>query len=113
MPEEPQPSAPRPSGPNAVLCVKCDHLNDPALEQCERCGGHLYILCSKCEHKNPRVLSRCAKCKRRLHKTVRDRVRSRREGTVNLLYFAAAAGIILVVGALVVWLAEIPLPRLW
>lgn len=103
----------RPAGPNAVLCVKCEHLNDPKLETCERCGTHLYVLCSRCEHKNPRVLSRCEKCKHRLHKKLRDRVGGSRQRTVNLLYFVAAFGIIAGVAALIVWLADIPVPRLW
>lgn len=105
-------NAPPSAGPNAVLCVKCDHLCALDLERCDRCGAHLYVICSKCEHKNPRVLSRCRECGRRLHKTVGDRVRNRSR-SVNLLYFAGAVLVIIAVAALVIWLADIPTPRLW
>ena len=71
------PESPRQSdSAKAILCVKCEHLCDPALERCDRCGGHLYIICSQCGFKNARVISRCEKCRHRLHKTVKDRVRS-------------------------------------
>lgn len=106
------PSRP-PDSAKAILCVKCEHLCDPSLDRCDRCGGHLFILCSHCGHKNVRVISRCEKCRHRLHKTVKDRVRSGGSGKFNLLYFGAAALVILVAAALVLWLADVPLPRLW
>ncbi len=51
-----------------VLCVKCEHLNPLAVENCEICDGHLYIKCNECGAKNPRVGARCVECQRRLHK---------------------------------------------
>jgi|688.fasta_scaffold77661_2 hypothetical protein len=97
----------------ATLCVKCEHLCDLHLERCDRCGAHLFVLCSGCGHKNPRVISRCEKCQHRLHKTVKDRVRRTGSGRFNLLYFGAAILVIVVAAVLVIWLADIPFPRLW
>jgi hypothetical protein len=113
MQDEP-PAAPRQTDTaRATLCVKCEHLCDPALERCDRCGGHLYILCSHCGHKNARTISRCEQCKHRLHKSAKDRVRAGGAGKFNLLYFGAAVLVILVATGLILWLADVPRPRLW
>ena len=59
----------------AVLCAKCEHLNPPRLNVCERCGAHLHVVCHSCGHRNSRVKTRCVECNHRLHRSSISRVR--------------------------------------
>lgn len=85
-----------------VLCSKCDHLNPAGAQLCEHCNGHLFIVCRDCGQQNARVLLRCEKCKRRLHRTLKDRMRGGNEGKpLNLLY-AGVAGVAILVALVMI-----------
>lgn len=85
-----------------ILCVKCERLNDTTVEKCQHCQSHLYIFCQRCGEKNARVHSRCEKCKRRLHRSVKDRVKGTDSNPLNLLYIGLGlVGILLVIIVLV------------
>lgn len=60
-----------------VLCAKCEHLNAWGLNECKRCGTHLYISCMDCGQRNERVRTRCTNCHRGLHLSLVERVRRR------------------------------------
>ena len=82
----------------AVLCAKCERLNQRGANSCERCGAHLYISCSDCGQRNERVRTRCVHCGRRMHRSALDRFFSKfsvkRAGITPLtiiLYLAAMA----------------------
>jgi hypothetical protein len=93
-----------------VLCVKCERLSDTHLEKCQHCQSHLYIFCQRCGEKNARVHSRCEKCKRRLHRSVKDRVKGTDSNPINLLYIGLGlVGILL----LIVVLIKVSGLRLW
>lgn len=113
MQEELPAPARRTESAKATLCVKCEHLCDLSLDRCDRCGAHLFVKCGHCGHKNARVISRCEKCQHRLHKSVKDRVRHGGSGRLNLLYLGAAVLVVVVATGLIVWLADVPIPRLW
>lgn len=59
-----------PSGPagKGTLCCKCERLNPPDLERCDRCGEALHVECPQCRKRNPRVLMHCTSCRGRLHR---------------------------------------------
>lgn len=101
----------RPASQRGVLCIKCEHLNPPDIENCEECGAHLYVNCQECQTKNSRVSARCSHCGRRLHK--RKKRRGREERGINLLYVALVLAGILVAIIAVIVVAGIRLPRLW
>lgn len=85
-----------------VLCVKCERLNEVGVEKCSNCSSHLYVFCHRCGEKNPRVHSRCEKCKRRLHRSVKDRVKGTDSSPINLVYVGLAlVGILLAIVVLV------------
>lgn len=85
-----------------VLCVKCERLNEVGAEKCVHCNSHLYIFCQRCGEKNARVHSRCEKCQRRLHRSVKDRVRGNDSRPLNLFYIGLTlVGIILAVVLLI------------
>ena len=106
-----------PAGPQngkGVLCVKCEHLNPSGLEKCGTCGAHLFVFCTRCGHVNARVHSRCQQCRRKLHRTARERWKGGEEPQpVNLFYVGLALAGILLLAGLIVWLADLRLPRLW
>ncbi|MCL5098113.1 MAG: hypothetical protein M1608_11420 [Candidatus Omnitrophica bacterium] len=56
-----------------VICAKCKQPNDPGLERCVRCQGHLYVACRACGAKNQRVLTKCRSCGSALHRIKRKR----------------------------------------
>lgn len=100
-------------GRRGVLCVKCEHLNETDAERCSQCTSHLYVFCQRCGAKNPRVNSRCEKCQRRLHRSVKDRVKGNDGRSVNLLYVGLTLiGILLAIVVLIL-VSGFQLPRLW
>jgi len=96
-----------------VLCVKCERLNELEVDKCSKCGSHLFVFCHRCGAKNPRVHSRCEKCRRRLHRSVKDRVSGNDNRPVNMLYVGLTlVGILLAIGVLIL-VSGFQLPRLW
>ena len=53
-------------GSRGVLCGRCEHLNPPASETCEKCGEELFVACDRCGFRNERALTYCRKCRREL-----------------------------------------------
>lgn len=97
-----------------VLCVKCEHLNPSTLEECERCGSHLWVSCHECGAKNRRVNLRCDSCHRRLHKGRSKSGRSTRSWTgVNLWVVGMVIGGILLSIVLLFLLSGQRFVRLW
>lgn len=112
VPSLPDVSA-QPAG-QGVLCVKCEHLNPLGLEKCVTCEAHLFVFCARCGHLNARVHSRCEKCYRKLHRTVRERWKGGDEPRpMNLFYFFLILFGLVALAAMIIWLADIRLPRLW
>lgn len=92
-----------------VLCVRCEHLNPPGIEQCETCRGHLFVTCHECGAKNARVSSRCVECGRRLHKSRRRSARPE-PGINRWLVVVVLVGILVALVALFL-LSGMKLPR--
>jgi hypothetical protein len=63
---------------HGASCPRCEHLNPPAKEHCERCGARLFVECHHCKHLNRRVLTHCEKCQGRLRRGLFHRARRRR-----------------------------------
>ena len=63
--------AEEPSGAmgKGILCCKCERLNPPDLEHCDRCGETLHVDCPQCHKRNSRVLMHCTSCRARLHRS--------------------------------------------
>jgi len=62
----------------AASCPRCEHLNPPGKERCERCGARLFVECQHCRHLNRRVLTHCENCQGRLRRGLFHRARRRR-----------------------------------
>jgi len=107
-------SGSRPSDARGVLCVKCEHLNSIALEECEVCKAHLWVKCLECGAKNRRVNVRCDECKRRMHKgrSNSSRAHSRRSGFNWWIVGMVVGGIVFAIALLLV-VSGLKLPRLW
>ncbi len=104
----------RPSNARGVLCVKCEHLNSIALEECEVCKAHLWVKCLECGAKNRRVNVRCDECNRRMHKgrSSSSMARSRRSGFNWWIVGMVVGGIVFAIVLLFV-VSGLKLPRLW
>lgn len=59
--------------PGTLGCVKCNHPNPGAAEECERCGARLWVVCHECGAKSRRSEPACPRCNRRLRKAKRAR----------------------------------------
>lgn len=97
-----------------LLCKECEHLNPRGLEQCESCNADLFIECHRCHHTNLRVRARCEKCRRRLQRSMGERLSSGPDRSpINLV--SAAVGLLVLFGlaAAGLWWAGFSLPRLW
>lgn len=86
------------SGSRGVLCSKCEHLNPPGRNDCEKCSAHLFLVCRECGQGNERVRTRCTNCGHRLHRSLFGRVKRRMQGSYRL----AALRVLLFMGAIFV-----------
>jgi hypothetical protein len=97
-----------------VLCQKCEHLNPADLEFCETCDADLYVECRRCHHRNLRVLARCERCRRRLQRSVGERLKSGPDrAPANVVAIIVGAVVVLLVAGGALWWAGFRLPRLW
>jgi len=105
--------APEPLHSTGALCPECEHLNPIDLKVCDNCSAELWTLCPDCGASNRRVDPLCRGCSRRLLKGTSRRDENDDKWSMKVWLAFLIAGGILFSLAVLHFLTNFSLPRLW